>query len=170
MSPNQTWQKNLYRQVWEHGATSPSTHTKSGRRTSSLLRPVSVTEGHSSMIDDRSAGFLKLTRVGSVGWESPLLYLVNIIISLTNPVVECVCVCLNMCIHREGFFHALSCPGMCNKMLSSVFENVPAVPAVFFHIWGFSLSSLHLPTHPPTCTQSTQGYLQGYLICSTFKK
>ncbi len=54
--------------------------------------------------------FLKLTRVGSAGWESSLFYLVNIIliISLTNPAVECMHVCA--CAHVRTQGGVFPCP------------------------------------------------------------
>lgn len=56
--------------------------------------------------------------------ESSLFYFVYIIrlISLTSPAVEC--------IWKGFFFHALSCPGMCNEILSSVLKTL-GVPVVF---------------------------------------
>lgn len=71
-----------------------------------------------------------------------------------------VCLCADMCAYREGFFHALSCPGMCNEIFALCFEN-PWSPSRF-HIWGFSLSQLpfprfthkHGPVHPRLPTAS----------------
>lgn len=51
-----------------------------------------MTEALPSVIDDRGICILpKPTRADSVGWESSLFYLAYIIliISLTNPAVEC---------------------------------------------------------------------------------
>lgn len=56
------------------------------------------------MIDDRGSACLKLTRVGSGGWESSPLCLVNIIliISPPNPAVDGTCVCAY--VRTQGLF------------------------------------------------------------------
>lgn len=147
------------------GYTDPSTH-KGRPRNSPLSEPVSGTEGLLSVIDDRGSAHFWSWHVLA------LLYLVNIIliISLTSPAVECVGVCVCVRTHREGIFHALSCPGMCNEILSSVFKTL-GVPAIFtFEV--FSPSSpllLPLPSHPRVLPWNGPPKVTYCLICSTFE-
>lgn len=93
-------------QVWENSRHRPIHTRRAAQKNSSLSEPVSATEGLLSVIDDLGFGVLLKppTRVGSVGWDLSLPYLVYIIliISLTNPAVECMHVC--ECVHAgRGF-------------------------------------------------------------------
>lgn len=167
MSPTQTWLKTPQAGL---GTQPPlaSLRTKSSRKKlcSGLSARLRATP---SMIDDRGAALLKLTRVGSVGWESSPLYLVNIIliISLTNPAVERTNVCI--CAYTGRGFSMPSVVQVC-IMKSWVLFLKPSELQPFSHLRFFSqLPSSPLPSLPPTCTPMEQS-TQGYLICSTFKK
>lgn len=73
-------------------ATGRSTHKQ---KKLSLSGPVSAAERRPSVIDEQGSAFLKLTRVGSGGWESSPLCLVNIILIIppTSPAVDGTYVC-----------------------------------------------------------------------------
>jgi len=80
-----------------------------------------------------------------------------LIISMTNPAVECMhaCVCTRT---QGGFFHALSCTGMCNEILSFVLKTI-GVPAIFTFTVFLSASFFSLsfsPTRTPM-EQSSRG-------------
>lgn len=93
--------------------------------------------------------FWSLTRVGSVGWESSPLYLVNIIliISLTNPASWAhVCVCI--CAYTGRGFSMPSVVQVC-IMKSWVLFLKPSEFQPFSHLRFFSrLPSSPLPSHP----------------------
>lgn len=146
-----------YRQVWEHSRRRPI-HTQRVAKKLRLFSDRACQQDWGPPVCDWWPGFcilLKLTRVGSIGWESSLLYLVNIIliIFLTNPAALCmyVCACACACVRTQGGVFSMPSVVQVCVMKSWVLFWKPSEFQPFSHLRFFS----QLPLFSPSLSHGT---------------